>query len=300
MYPRFVGKYLNYHKHLGAYSLDPRFPEVREFLIETYLRALRDFDLDGFKLDFVDAMGLNETSPTNYDEMDCRSLEEGVRRLLQETHQRLSAEKPDILIEFRQSYVGPIVSTAGNMFRVGDCPMDLIHHRSRVLDLRWTSGSTAVHSDMIIWHEEDTVEAAAHQLWGTLFGVPQISVRLGEMREEHKALIHHYLAFWRAHRATILDGSLDVSAPEAWYAMATAKGKDERITVLYQAVPVEHHEPIAHYVVNVTGKDGVYADLAHDVSYEILSSVGTPLAQGSLKAGIHKLPVPDAGLVVFH
>ncbi len=34
--------------------LDPRYPEVREFLIGIYEKALLDWDLDGFKLDFVD------------------------------------------------------------------------------------------------------------------------------------------------------------------------------------------------------------------------------------------------------
>ena len=34
-------------ERLGAGVLDPRFPEVREFLIETYESALREWDLDG-------------------------------------------------------------------------------------------------------------------------------------------------------------------------------------------------------------------------------------------------------------
>ena len=39
---------------LAAYTLDPRYPEVRQYLIDTYVKALRDWELDGFKLDFID------------------------------------------------------------------------------------------------------------------------------------------------------------------------------------------------------------------------------------------------------
>ncbi len=38
-YPRFVGKYLRYWDSQGAYVLDPRYPDVREFIINTYVTA---------------------------------------------------------------------------------------------------------------------------------------------------------------------------------------------------------------------------------------------------------------------
>ena len=54
---RFSGMLLEEIERLGASVLDPRFPELREFLIGTYESALREWDLDGFKLDFVDSFG---------------------------------------------------------------------------------------------------------------------------------------------------------------------------------------------------------------------------------------------------
>ena len=53
-YGRFKGKYLKDMKNLDCASLDPRFPEVREYLIETCERILREWDIDGFKFDFID------------------------------------------------------------------------------------------------------------------------------------------------------------------------------------------------------------------------------------------------------
>ena len=52
-YDRFKGKYLRFWDGQGTYVLDPRYPEVREFIIQTYEKALQDWNLDGFKLDFI-------------------------------------------------------------------------------------------------------------------------------------------------------------------------------------------------------------------------------------------------------
>ena len=35
---------------------------------------------------------------------------------------RLTKIKTDVLIEFRQSYIGPLMRKYGNLFRAGDCP----------------------------------------------------------------------------------------------------------------------------------------------------------------------------------
>ena len=53
------------------------------------------------------------------------------------------------MIEFRQSYIGPAIRKYGNIFRAGDCPADILSNRIHTIDLRLTSGSTAVHSDML-------------------------------------------------------------------------------------------------------------------------------------------------------
>jgi alpha-galactosidase len=57
---RFSDRLLGTIERLGAGILDPRFPEVREYIIDIYENALRNWDLDGFKLDFVDSFTLSD------------------------------------------------------------------------------------------------------------------------------------------------------------------------------------------------------------------------------------------------
>ena len=96
----------------------------------------------------------------------------------------------------------------GNMFRAGDAPNAAQVNRVRTVDLRLTSGTTAVHSDMIMWHPEEAVESAALQLLNVLFSVPQVSVRFGRVPTSHREMVAFYIGYWRTHRDVLLDGDL--------------------------------------------------------------------------------------------
>ena len=121
-YARFKDKCLYHNKRLKTYCLDPRFPEVREFLINTYERALREWNIDGLKLDFIDAIKMPDRDPAlsdNFKGRDIKSVTEATERLISDIYKRLSAIKPDVLVEFRQAYIGPSIRTAANMLRSG-------------------------------------------------------------------------------------------------------------------------------------------------------------------------------------
>ena len=144
--------------------VDPRYPEVREYLIQLYEQAVRDWDLDGFKLDFVDSFHPSDNEPATLQPgQDEFSVNKAVDRLLTDITTRLHALKPDILIEFRQSYVGPLMRKYGNMFRAADCPYEFVTNRVRTLDIRLLCGFTAAHSDMLMWHKNETPEVVALQ-----------------------------------------------------------------------------------------------------------------------------------------
>ena len=118
----FRGKTLYVDEGLKAAVLDPRFPEVREYLIAAYERALRDWDIDGFKFDFIDLFRIRGTDPAvaeGYAGRDCRGVPEAVERLLTDAMARLKGLKPDLLVEFRQPYVSAAIRRYGNMFRAG-------------------------------------------------------------------------------------------------------------------------------------------------------------------------------------
>lgn len=203
-------------KSASGAALDPRFPEVRDYLIGLYEKALREWDLDGFKLDFIDTFEIRGEDPAvaeNYAGRDFKSLPEAVDVLLSETMRRLRAIKPEVMIEFRQRYIGPAMRKYGNMFRAADCPNDAVTNRVRTIDVRMLAGDSAVHADMLMWNYAEPVETAALQLLNVLFSVPQVSVRLEAVPAEHRAMLRFYLGFWREYRDVLLDGHAGGGSP---------------------------------------------------------------------------------------
>ena len=122
--------------------------------------------------------------------------------LLSGIRTRLCRIKPDLLIEFRQKYIGPAMRAYGNIFRASDCAMDLLENRVRILDLRLLSGGTAVHSDMLIWSPEDTPEVAALQILNVIFATPQISCMLTELPADHRKMLKFWMNFCMRHVRT--------------------------------------------------------------------------------------------------
>ncbi len=235
LYPHFAGKYLQEANEKQTHAiLDPRFPEVRTYIRSVYERFLREYDIDGFKLDFIDAFAVEGTVPAyDPDRMDFETVGMAVRCLLTEIENTLAAIKPDLLYEYRQRYVGPAINRFGNMLRVGDCAYDAHINRVEIVNLRLMGYPLAVHSDMLFWSPEESVTLCARQLLNVLFGVPQISVLLSESTEEQKELLRAYLSYWTEHRSRILHGRFCAESPEQNFTRITAEDEKGVITVLH-------------------------------------------------------------------
>jgi alpha-galactosidase len=306
---RFKDKMLHVPTIGGAETgvLDPRFPEVREFLIQTYVDAMQDWDLDGFKLDFVDSFAPPRgQQPELGGGRDYDSLPVAVDRLLTDVIERLRAIKPDVMIEFRQSYVGPLMRKYGNMFRAADCPNDSIENRVRTLDVRLIAGTTATHADMLMWSVHDPVESAALQLVNVLFSVPQISVCLDQIPSEHVEMLRFWLGFWREHRDALLDGELTPLHPELLYPVVIASTPAKRIVAVYHESVIEPGAgvPDQLLLVNGTLKESIVVDLAEPLGerqIEVRDCRGQVVRDETLalSPGLHRLEVPPAGLVAI-
>lgn len=265
-FEHFAGKYLYLNEGLGAGTLDPRFPEVRKFLIDLYVKAAQDWGLDGFKLDFIDSFTWGGNDPAvaeNYAGRDIKTVPEAVRELMVGVRDALQARNPEVLIEFRQAYVGPAIAMFGNMFRVGDCPGEHMQNRIGICNMRLGAPGIAIHSDMIEWNVSESPEQAARAIMSALFGVVQYSVMLRDIPQAHRDVIRRWLDFSQAHKDALLRGSFRPHHPEAGYPLIEAWNDSERIIGVYQqdvTVPVPlGGTPV--YVLNATSTPTLCLDL---------------------------------------
>lgn len=304
---RFKGKYLTYWEGQGTYVLDPRYPEVREFIIETYETALKEWNLDGFKLDFIARFTADEQTVLRASEgRDYASVNEAVDKLMTDVMSRLRAVKPDILIEFRQPYIGPLMRKYGNMFRATDCPNMAAINRIETTDIRLLCGTTAVHSDMLMWHTDDTVESAALQILNILFSVPQLSVRLDSLPDGQVAMVRFWINYWRENRDVLLHGKFIPVNPGSLYPMIWARSKKKAIVALYNNMFISLDEGGCESldIVNAKRSENVILDLncdwgrADTMSYDCEGNL-LQRRRLTLKKGVHKFEVPASGLLTI-
>ncbi len=219
---------------IHAGTLDVRYKEVRDFLTETYTRFIDEYDIDGLKLDFIDHFP-SQAAPPCTEEMDAKTVTEGVQKLLNEVCAAARSRKPDFLFEYRQFYVGPGIMRCANMLRVCDCAFDAVTNRIGAVDLRMLTRGVAVHADMLLWSPTESIHNCALQLLNILFAVLQISVRLTEIPPEQLRLLRAHLAYRKQNEGLLTRGELCVSHPETGYAAVTAKDEaaGRAVTVLY-------------------------------------------------------------------
>ena len=293
---------------LAAYTLDPRYPEVREYLIDIYRTALREWKLDGLKLDFIDRFVADEQTVLEaVGGRDYASVNEGADRLMTDVIAELKKINPDVMLEFRQPYIGPLIRKYGNMFRASDSPNAYLTNRVKSVDLRLLGGTTAVHGDMIMWHETEPVEKAALQLLNILFTVPQVSVKLREIPKEHLAMTRFYLDYYNRNRDVLVKGDIDAPFPSMNYPVVRGYAGDKQIVALYTdlVLTVDRSRPTARIdVVNAKGSRQVVLSMPQDLGtyrYEIRDCLGRTVTQGqtTLRKGLVELDVPLSGLVSF-
>ena len=279
------------------WCLDPRYKEVREFLVETYVHAMKDWNLDGLKLDFIDAFSLKGKSLEYDEKRDYQALEDALDVLMTDVSDALRKVNPEVLIEFRQAYVGPAIRKYGNMLRVTDCPNDAYMNRKDSINLRLTSGKTAVHSDMLMWHYDDKVETAALQIASCMYTVPQISVKIAKLSDEHKKMLGFYLKLWRENRELLLDGKIVASYPESNYSLAAAVKDGNAFYTCYTENVIDDEYNGNITAINATRLDSIIFKNLDGKAYTVVDCMGNTLETGTISGKLCEVNVPLCGVV---
>lgn len=276
--------------------LDPRFAEVREHLLESCVRPVRDWGVDGLKIDFIDSWARAASLPATG--IDCATVDEGVELLLHAVTTELRKLRPDVLIEFRQDYVHPRLWQFGTFLRAGDCAMDQVENRVRTIDCRLLAGDRAVHSDMLMWRPEASAENVALQFVNALFSTPQVSMELDTLSPEHEQVVRHWLGFMRDHADTLLHGVLLPSRADARYTQVRAVGTSETVVAVFANPVVRVSDPCT-LVVN-GGADGrIYVEGAEDRPVELVVSdcAGVEVNRSTTTpTGLWAIDVPVGGV----
>lgn len=250
---QFSTKLLTYDEARQAGILDLRYQSNCDYLVSTYVDAVTDWSLDGLKLDFIDEFYLRSESQPYDAAMDFTTIERGLEYMLKALTRKVLALNPNCLIEFRQRYIGPSMRQYGNMFRVDDCPKSALTNRVGLVDLRLISGATSCHSDMLMWHPDESAENVAIQLLACLYGVVQLSMKIGELSDNHLNVLRNYLRF-SAQYSQVLAGDIQAHEPENLYPFVKVENDATCIMTLYsrhRVVVIDNLKPLT-IIINGT------------------------------------------------
>ncbi|MEZ0095204.1 glycoside hydrolase family 36 protein [Streptacidiphilus sp. EB129] len=295
---------------LQCQVLDPRHRAVREHVVATCVRVVRDYGLDGLKVDFLDeamvyADGTDTPDATGEGWIaDVGTAMAALLGALREALHRLRGD--EFTIELRQTYIGPAMTQYGNLLRAGDCPSDAVANRIRTLDVALLSPGGAVHSDMLLWDPDAAPEALARQFHGALHSVPQISMRLTRLPAEHRETLAFWLARWRELRPALTGGRLEPGRPDELYPTVVASADGEQVVTCYAERVVRLSElPGARLtLINSTSADRVVLDVTAPapaqvpLALEVRDARGRVVHRGGLQLteGLNAVPVPPFGL----
>lgn len=264
VWSEFKDKLITFSEGQNAGILDIRYKEVREYLKNIYINAVKEWGIDGLKLDFIDEFYMRKETASANENMDYTCLQDALDCLLSETILELKKINPEILIEFRQKYIGPNIRKYGNIFRVGDCPNSGISNRVGIVDLRLLSGNTAVHSDMLMWNKYEKAENASLQIINCLFATLQISVKLEEMDDKQECMVRNYLKFMEENKDRLQNSLIQPKEPQNLYPEVRVEDDEEEIIAVYSENRVVHidEKKKKSTIVNGTKGKKIYVKIA--------------------------------------
>jgi len=294
----------HYSEGLKARVLDPRCAETRAHFVETCVRLVQDFGLDGLKIDFLDSAVVYQGTPTTGNIPD---VGEALRKTLADLQQGLKAAGlEEVLIEFRQSYIGPATAPYGNLLRAGDCPADAILNRRSVIDTRLIAAGQVVHADPVMWDPDTGPVPAARQLLNAYFGVPQVSMALSRLPAEQLDAVRTVLASWMRTRDVVLRGTIAAGLPSENYPVVQARLDGRLVVGVYQPQVVDIDltglEEVT--ILNATASDEIVvrwsgaAGQARGEARDARGAAGTAF-DFAARPGLTTLAIPPSGIATL-
>ncbi|HEU5100946.1 MAG TPA: glycoside hydrolase family 36 protein [Roseiflexaceae bacterium] len=241
-------------------NMSPRRAETRQVVGDLVERLMREYQLDGLKIDFLDSIGIDNLIAT---ETDYSTLGAGTYEILSAAIDRARAIVPDVLIEFRNSYTNLASRRYANLYRASDVPINFTLNRWQVSMLRLLAPDRAVHLDPALWHPDDTEENVAVQLINMICSVPMVSIELDRYPQSHLDLIRYWIGFYNAHRDTIVHGCFEPEIRLGQVPIIRFSSASERIVGVYDDLACSAGAgPLPLWILNASTRP--FVDLRSD------------------------------------
>jgi len=303
---KFEGKYIRYRAPRQMYVLDPRYADVRKYLVSTYANFLSAWQFDGYWFDFLKGFYPKEGAVIDQDKgRDFVSIDLAVDTLYADMKSRLNAIKPDIFMGQIFSVVGPNLVSYQNFLTgfVGVENTQVV--REKMVNNRLLYGKYTPFMEVVAINPKELVEDIARKLQSVLFGNPYLSFYVTTLPEASKQTIRFWLDYWKKNHRVIFEGNFEPMQVSRFYPVIKVENEQKLIYMLYEDytinLPVTLIKPIDVINSKISGNIKFLLNKPDArYNYEMFDCKGVSMEKGIVKSKNRNaidFVVPTAGFI---
>lgn len=303
---KFEGKYIRYRAPRQMYVLDPRYSDVRKYLVSTYANFLSTWHFEGYWFDFLKGFYPKEGAIIDQDKgRDFVSIDLAVDTLYADMKARLNAIKPNIFMGQIFSVVGPNLVSYQNFLTgfVGAENTQVV--REKMVNNRLLYGKYTPFMEVVAINPKESVEDIARKLQSVLFGNPYLSFYVTTLPEASKQTIRFWLDYWKKNHKVIFEGDFEPMQVSRFYPVIKVENDQKIIYMVYEdytinlpivlnkSIDVINSKTVGNIQFLLNKPDAQY-------NYEIFNCKGVSTEKGIVKSknkNAVDFAVPTAGFV---
>ncbi|MBI4553207.1 MAG: alpha-galactosidase [Candidatus Latescibacteria bacterium] len=248
-------------------ELCPRTGITETYVPELVERLMRDYEMDGLKIDFLDqimVMPCRADHPHRYE-----NLGEPVMKTVRAMIEAIRGVKSDAIVEFRPPYANLVLRPFATLYRAQDCPWDVDMNRRLCA---WMKAFTPqpgplVVADYLTFPPEETPINIAKSLAAViLYSVPSVAEDFRKLSPGRMELLRQWLAFYSAHRQELVTGRWRPLEFDPHYSTVVIEGEQETFIGFFKETPgqvaLTAAAPERIYLINATGSPSVRTRLS--------------------------------------
>lgn len=286
---KFEGKYIRYRAPRQMYVLDPRYAEIRKYLVSTYANFLSEWQFDGYWFDFLKGFYPKEGALIEQDQgRDFVSIDLAVDTLYADMEARLKTIKPNIFMGQKFPIVGPYLVSYQNFLTgfvgVENCQVV----REKMVNNRLLYGKYTPFMEVVAFNPKEKAEDVARKIQSVLFGNPYLSFYQTTMPQDQKQTIRFWLDYWKKNYKVIFEGEFEPLQVSRFYPVVKVQNEQKTIYMLYEDytinLPLDLSSTID--VINSKITPNVHFQFSNSTvgyNYEIYNCQGGSTEKGILK-----------------
>ena len=303
---KFEGKYIRYRAPRQMFVLDPRYSDVRKYLVSTYANFLSTWNFDGYWFDFLKGFYPKEGAVIDQDKgRDFVSIDLAVDTLYSDMKTRLNAIKPNFFMGQIFSVVGPNLVSYQNFLTgfVGVENTQVV--REKMVNNRLLYGKFTPFMEVVAINQRESEEDIARKLQSVLFGNPYLSFYVTTLPEASKQTIRFWLDYWKTNHKVIFEGSFEPMQVSRFYPGIKVENDQKIIYMVYEDytinLPVVLNKPVDVINSKTVGNIQFLVNKADaHYNYEIFDCKGVSTEKGIVKCKSKNavdFAVPTAGFI---